>query len=125
MERYINVDGKKMKMVANARAPRVYRNKFGTDLILDMQKLTEGYKKAMTGENFPVELLTIFENVAWIFLKEGGENVGDNPDEWLASVNGLFSIYEIFPEIVKLWNLNNMTTSTPRNGGRKTNNART
>lgn len=113
MEKIITVDGKKLRMVANARVPRNYRMMFGTDLILDMQKLMDGYKDSIDGANLPVEVLTIFENVAWCFLKEGGEEVGNNPDEWLETIDGMFSIYEVLPQIIQLWQLNNKTTSTP------------
>lgn len=113
MEKYITVDGKKLRMVANARVPRIYRNLFNSDLILDMQKLTEGYKAGAQGETLPIEVLTIFENVAWVFLKEGGEEVGNNPDEWLETIEGMFSIYEVLPQIIQLWKLNNKTTSNP------------
>lgn len=124
MEKYITVDGKKMRMVANARVPRIYRNLFNSDLILDMQKLTEGYKAGAQGETLPIEVLTIFENVAWVFLKEGGEEVGNNPDEWLETIEGMFSIYEVLPQIIQLWKLNNKTTSNPPRKN-KSNNQRT
>lgn len=99
-------------MVANARVPRLYRNMFGTDMMLDMEALT---KAASKGETIPPKVLTIFENVAWIFLKEGGEDVGNNPDEWLENLDGMFSVYEVLPQIVELWKLNTQTTSTPCN----------
>lgn len=124
MEKYITVDGKKLRMVANARVPRIYRNLFNSDLILDMQKLTEGYKAGAQGETLPIEVLTIFENVAWVFLKEGGEEVGNNPDEWLETIEGMFSIYEVLPQIIQLWKLNNKTTSNPPRKN-KSNNQRT
>lgn len=114
MEKIIKVDGKEMRMIANARVPRLYRNSFNRDLIVDMQELTKGFKEAGTsGSSIPVELLTIFENVAWIFLKEGGEEVGANPDEWLETMDSMFSIYEVLPQILELWRLNQVTTSTP------------
>ena len=58
--------------------------------------------------------LTIFEDVAWLMLKHAGEDVGDSPEEWLDSLDGVFSIYEILPSVLKLWNSNQKTTSTPK-----------
>ena len=52
--------------------------------------------------------------MAWIMLKHAGEDVGDSPDEWLDSIDGIFSIYEFLPEIIDLWQMNQATTSTPR-----------
>ena len=114
MERTIKIDGKEMKMIANAKIPRTYRNTFGRDMILEMQSLIEEYNKVVQNNtNFPPEILTIFENVAWVFLKEGKNDVGANPDEWLENLDGMFSIYEVFPEILQLWIDSNKTTSNP------------
>lgn len=113
MLKIVNVDGKQMKMVANARVPRIYRNAFNRDIVIDMQQLMDGFKESQNGKSIPIECLTIFENVAWVFLKEGGEEVGNNPDEWLETLDGMFSIYEVLPQILELWRLNNVSTSTP------------
>lgn len=114
MEKILKLNGQGMRMVANARVPRTYRNMFGSDMFIDMQELTKGYNNRIKdGTNLPPKVLTIFENVAWIFLKEGGENVGSNPDEWLENLDSMFSIYEVLPQIVELWHDSNKTTSTP------------
>lgn len=111
MKKKIIVNGKEMTMVSNALVPRLYRSIFGTDLMLDMQKLTTAYNnKANKNIDIPPEALTIFENVAWCFLKQGGEDVGSNPDEWLETIE-IFSIYEVLPQIVELWNISNASTS--------------
>lgn len=114
MIKTITLDGKQMTMKANAKAPRMYRLTFKRDMLLDMQTLIEGYNNTISNNaSLPPEILTIFENVAWIFLKEGGEEVGNNPDEWLENLEGMFSIYEVLPEIVDLWADANKTTSSP------------
>lgn len=112
MEKIVKVDGKEYKMVANAYVPRFYRNTFGSDMILDMQELINAYGQA-DGVNFPPKCLTIFENVAWCFLKMGGEEVGNSADEWLMNLDGLFSVYEVLPQIMELWQANVATTSKP------------
>lgn len=119
------VNGKEMRMGASALIPRLYRHKFNRDMISDMNALQKAFKKAAAlpedatdEERNEAQLsalnLEIFENLAWIMLKHAGENVGNDPDEWLESIDGIFSIYEIFPTIMELWNENNVTTSTPR-----------
>lgn len=114
MERTVKIDGKEMRMVANAKVPRTYRKTFNRDMLLDMESLIKGYNdKVVNGTNIPPQILTIFENIAWVFLKEGGEQVGANPDEWLDTIDGMFSIYEVLPQIVELWSESNKTTSTP------------
>lgn len=72
---------------------------------------TEEEKEAA---QFEVVDLEIFENLAWISLKHAGEDVGENPEEWLESLDGVFSIYEILPILLEMWNMNVKTTSVPR-----------
>ena len=58
--------------------------------------------------------LTIFENVAYLMVKNAGEDVPDTPDEWLDSMDGVFSVYEVLPVILELWGANLATTSQPK-----------
>ena len=125
MERAVNINGKEMRMRASALIPRLYRFKFGRDMISDMRQLQKSYLKAISlpkdasdEERQDAQLsvldLTIFENTAWLMIKHANENVPDDPDEWLDSIDGVFSIYEIMPTILELWNANQVTTSVPR-----------
>ena len=57
--------------------------------------------------------LDIFENVAFIMARQYDQNIPDTVDAWLDQFE-TFSIYEIFPEILSLWNMNNKTTSNPK-----------
>ncbi|WP_312611480.1 hypothetical protein [Oscillibacter sp.] len=131
MEKTIEICGREMKMRASALLPRLYRGYFGRDMICDMRKLQKAYvasEKSIetdgkTDEEIDAEKkdaqlsvtdLTIFENVAWLMLKHGGEKVFDSPDTWLDSIDGVFSVYEILPQILEMWNINNTTTSKPK-----------
>lgn len=125
MERTINVAGKEMRMRATALIPRLYRHKFNRDMITDMRKLQRSYSKAsqlpetateeeIEDAQFSALDLTIFENMAWLMLKHAGEEVGEDPDEWLSTIDGVFSIYEVFPAMMELWQSNNVQTSVPR-----------
>lgn len=126
MEKTITIDGKKYKMRASALTPRLYRYHIGRDIVKDMVELEKAYKRALEGMSKDMSEedrkraqlsatdLTIFENVAWIFMKQAGEDVGNSPDEWLDSFDGVFSVYEVFPAVAELWNLNTASTSVPR-----------
>ena len=57
---------------------------------------------------------TIFENVAYMMIKHAGEDVPPTPDEWLDSIDGIFSIYNVMPTILELWGENQKTTSIPK-----------
>ena len=124
MERTLNIGGADLRMRASALIPRLYRFRFGRDLIKDMSQLEKAYKKALSvkegatdEERRDAELsildLTIFENVAWAMAKNADPNVPDDPGEWLDSIDGIFSVYEVLPEILELWTDGLNTTSIP------------
>lgn len=116
MEKIVNIDGREMRMRASARTPRLYRFLIGRDMIADMRKLQKAYAKTQEGENFDALDLTIFENAAWIMLKQGGEDVGNSPDEWLDTIDGVFDVYKVMPTLISLWQENNATTAIPKKG---------
>lgn len=124
MVEILNIDGKEVKMRASALIPRIYRFRFGRDMIQDMNSLRKAWKKVTelpedaTEEEkeeaqFSVMDLTIFENVAYVMAKHGDPSTPDSIDDWMDQFE-LFSIYEVLPEILKLWNLNTAQTSSPK-----------
>lgn len=122
MEKVIIIDGQEVKMRASALIPRLYRAKFGRDMIVDLRALEKKYQSAtksgMTEEEqqeaqFNAFELTCFENLAYCMAVNGGNRVPSNPDDWLDQFE-TFSIYEILPEIMELWNITNQTTAEPR-----------
>lgn len=124
MEKIILVGEKEVKMRASALIPRLYRFKFGRDMISDMTSLKKAFKKveelpedATEEEKQEAQIsvmdLTIFENVAYIMAKHADKKQPDNPDEWLDQFE-MFSIYQVLPQILALWNMNTVTTSTPK-----------
>lgn len=125
IEKEIQIDGRPARIRSSALIPKLYRAYFGRDLVKDMRQLAKSYKAlkelpddATEEQRQDAQLsvldLEIFENVSWIMLKHGGEKVGESPEEWLDSLDGIFSVYEILPEILALWAKNNQTTSVPR-----------
>ena len=126
MTRTVNIGGKEVRMRASALIPRLYRVQFGRDMILDMRQLLKSYNKAVKslGKDVTEEQrqaaqlsmmdLTIFENVAYMMIKHAGEDVPPTPDEWLDSIDGIFSIYNVMPTILELWGENQKTTSIPK-----------
>ena len=125
IEKTITIEGRPAKIRSSALIPKLYRAYFGRDIVKDMRQLAKAYKtlkdlpKDATDEQreeaqLSVLDLEIFENVSWIMLKHGGEDVGETPDDWLDGLDGIFSVYEVIPEILTLWTMNNKTTSVPR-----------
>lgn len=141
MRKVINVEGKGVAFQCSALLPRIYRRAVGRDLMVDIQTLQESFTKVMdkgnkSKKNFDAIDLEIFENIAWAMayhayeseLKEINsisdheerekrmaalEAVPTTPDEWLETIPGTFSIYEILPEILTLWGTSSKTTSKP------------
>ena len=125
MERTVIIDGKEVRMRASALIPRLYRIKFGRDMIADMNQLSKAYNKA---KNLPegatdeerkdaqlsVVDLTIFENVAYMMAKHADQSIPSSPNDWLDSFDGVFSIYEVLPVILDMWKVTNQTTSIPK-----------
>ena len=125
MEKTISVGGKEFRMRASALIPRLDRNKFRRDMIKDMKQLEKDFKKAVNlpedateDEILDAQLsvmdLTIFENVAWLMVKNAGEDIPVDPDEWLDTIDGVFSVFEVLPQMLDIWEGNLATTSVPR-----------
>ena len=116
----IEIDGRPVTFRASASIPRMYRIKFGRDILMDLQRLRRAYLKnkklfdntADTEEveeneaaGFDVVDLEIFENVAYIMAKHSNNSTPSDIETWLDEFN-MFSIYEILPTILELWAIN-------------------
>ena len=124
MEKMVKIDGKEVGFRATALTPRIYRHKIGRDMIQDLNKLQGSYNKAMrlpdeaTDDEIKEAQLSaldleIFENAAYVMAKQYDANLPNSPEEWLDEFE-TFSIYEILPAILELWQLNNATTAKPK-----------
>lgn len=119
----MQIGGKEVGFRATALTPRLYRHKIGRDIIQDLNRLKKSYNRALAAEHateedkHEAELsamdLEMFENVAYIMARQYNPDVPDTPDEWLDGFE-TFSIYEILPQILTLWALNEATTAKPK-----------
>lgn len=125
MERIIKIGNQEVRMRASALIPRLYRFKFKRDIIKDMTQLKKAYNKAMSlpddateeekeDAQLSVLELTMFENVAYVMAKSADAGLPEEPDEWLDGIDGVFSIYEILPQILEMWQLSQTQTSIPK-----------
>lgn len=133
MSKTIELDGKKVKIEANALLPRMYRKEFGRDLIVDMKKMIEGVQ--LPAENLekaskdpkglaavlmadPDALdkldLTVVENVTWMMLRAAGEDVGESVEEWLTTIEDSMALYMAMPDVIEVWLASQKTTSKPK-----------
>lgn len=111
----ISVGGTEYRMRASALIPRIYRAAFSRDVVTDMAKLESALKEIQNKKSagFGTLDLEIFENVAWAMCKAADPEVPDTVVEWLDQIDGVFSIYEALPQILKMWKSSQMTTATP------------
>lgn len=106
LKKTILIDGKEVEFKASASIPRLYRIKFRRDIMQDMIKLQKAYtKNQKEGIDFKVLDLEIFENVAYVMAKHANPEVASDIYDWLDEFN-TFSIYEVLPEILQMWALN-------------------
>ena len=109
LTRKIEIDGQEVTFKASAAIPRIYRIKFGRDIYKDLRTLEksvgEGNPDESTLDLFSLEM---FENIAYVMAKHADPKIPDSPEEWLDGFN-TFSIYQVLPEIIKLWGLNVQT----------------
>ena len=107
----INIDGKDVKFKASAAIPRIYRLKFQRDIYKDLAQLEKAVSTNDEGEStLDTFSLEMFENIAYIMAKHADNNVPDSTEDWLDEFS-TFSIYQVLPELIKLWGLNVQTQS--------------
>lgn len=105
MIREIIIDGRPVKFKASAGVPRMYRIRFGRDIIVDLNRLM---LRMQSEDDFDAIDLTAFEDVAYIMARHADPSVPNTPEEWLDQFE-TFSIYMVLPEILGLW-AENLTT---------------
>lgn len=138
MDKVIIVSGKEVGFRATALTPRLYRHKMGRDIVRDMNQLQRSFVKAVEAQNLKppkkdaaewqkkeyedairdaqldVMDLEIFENISHIMARQYDPTLPDTADKWLDTIDGTFSIYEVLPQILELWQLTQQTTSVPK-----------
>ena len=116
LKREIEICGKKVPFRSSATIPRLYRAKFKRDIFKDLSKLERSYKgKTKYGNEFQIEDLEIFENVAYIMAYHADNSIPPTIEEWLDQFD-MFSIYEVLPQILELWGDNLMTEVSAKKG---------
>jgi len=120
-ERTITISGKEVKFRQSAAIPRIYRMRFGRDIFTDLsnlEKKVKTNKNQRGGSQLDVESLEVFENVAFIMARHADPEIPDNVDEWLEQFD-IFSIYEVLPQILEMWNTNMKTDIQPKKKSRR------
>lgn len=114
----IEIDGKVVRFAASASIPRIYRNKFNRDIIVDMRTIQNDMElHGKSGDNdesyIPFNTLNLFEDIAYIMARHADPTISENVYDWLDEFE-TFSIYKVLPELIALWKENNLTMSIPK-----------
>lgn len=119
MRKTITINGIECEFKSSAAIPRMYRLKFGRDIFVDLSNLKKQVEisqklKEESGEsNLPINSLEMFENIAFLMHKHGDKNQPSEIDEWLEQFE-TFDIYEILPDVLELWNMENKQMSVQK-----------
>lgn len=110
MERVIKIGTVEVPMKATANTPRLYRDMYGKDLIVEMQSLFKhiGKNGELTGDfDFGV-----IERLAYTMALQSNRELG-TMDDWLDQF-GMDDVYGAMAQIVGLWGDSKNTTSNPK-----------
>ena len=119
MRKVIEIDGKQCKFKSSAAIPRMYRLKFNRDIFVDLAKLDAEVKKADKHKSsIPISSLEVFENVAYLMHKHGDSSQPQDINEWLEQFE-MFDIYEVLPQIMEMWRVENLQMSKAKKGKEK------
>lgn len=111
MTKVIEIDGKKVPFKASAAIPRIYRIQYGRDIFRDLITLGKMLNQNSEDQSgLDLIDLEIFENISYLMAKHANPALPDTAEEWLDEFS-VFSIYQILPEIIDLWNVNSQTQS--------------
>lgn len=134
MRKTLIIGGVECNFKTSAAVPRMYRLKFHRDIFNDLNSIDRQInqqKKRMEEEKqtaldkglefdaseyestLPVQTLTTFENIAFIMHKHGDPSQPADIDDWLEQFE-TFDIYNVFPEIISMWNDENQQLSEPK-----------
>lgn len=98
MEKTLMIGDSEVVMKATANTPKVYRNFFNRDLIVEMQGL---YKTLKNGEITDDTDLSVIENMAYVMAWQHDQSVG-TMTEWLDNF-GMMDIYNAMNDIISMW----------------------
>ena len=102
----IQIDGQEVPFKASAAVPRLYRARFGRDLFRDLNDLVKDINQNDENNSMlSLDSLEVFENIAFVMARYADPSIPDKPELWLDRFE-TFSVYQVLPAILKLWNIN-------------------
>ena len=125
IERVLDINGRELGILTDARTPRIYRLLTGRDIMIDMV-IIQAYQaeraKMDDGDlhinmDITVQALQAFEDLTYVMARQyaahHGEEIPDTADEWLEGYE-IMDVYMVMPMIVDIWTESCRTTSTAK-----------
>lgn len=102
MQKEIEIGGVPVLMTANAATTRIYRQLFGSDLLVSLRDAID--------KNGAVLNIEVFENLAYTMGRQAGSiDKTESVEDWLAQFGSL-DVINAVGEIMALWRGNEKTT---------------
>ena len=117
LEKKITIDGKEVAFKTSAALPRIYREKFKSDVFVEIDKIREEAKKNKKKKAkvaTPYEAMDTVEQLAYCMAKHADPSIPDDINEWLSQFSST-AIYHIGKEVMLMWNEETLATSVPKN----------
>lgn len=111
MIKTVQIGDKEVLFKSSGAIPHIYRRRFGRDIFIDMDQLQRGIKQQKGGAVLSPDSLEMFENLAYCFAKHADPTVPEDVEEWLAQFE-ILDIYNILPQLIDMWKIENKSTST-------------
>ena len=109
MKKTIRIDDVEIEMKASALTPNLYKEKFGGDLLVEMQNISNVAKDGHVSES----VIDPLQKCAYIMAKQANPELTDEYDEWLDQFS-MFGIIQAMPQITELWGNNLKGTSVSK-----------
>lgn len=109
MKKTITIDGIEIEMKASALTPYLFKEKFGGDLLTEMQNISNVAKDGRVSES----VIDPLQKCAYIMAKQANQDLTDEYDEWLDQFS-MFGIIQAMPQITELWGNNLKGTSVSK-----------
>lgn len=113
MEKIIDINGKKLKLVVNGSTPLVFNSITGKDYFAELVKVEEG----LLTDQKQANTKSLYELI-YVMSRTADENIGDMM-EFYASFEDGFPLFDVFQDVYDLL-VENMQTSQKKTKTTKT-----
>lgn len=105
----VKAEGREIKLSTSAYIVPLYAELFGRNIFQEMGEIVDLASKG----TIPYEKTDIIYRVVYTMAKHSDPSL-PGMNEWLRSIDGIYTILEMVPEIIQLWAEDSQTQSVPK-----------